>query len=95
MKKKCMKGGMRMWLALKTELLQADLYVGDRGSLSMPVFQTIMSDFDLPMVMADRDSLHQKQLLRHDEDGETLVVIRDLLDMVKPAGKEAGSDDLV
>jgi hypothetical protein len=54
-----------------------------------------MSDFDLPMVMADRDSLHQKQLLRHDEDGETLVVIRDLLDMVKPAGKEAGSDDLV
>ena len=33
-----MKGGMRMWTALRAELVQADLYVGDKGSLSMPVF---------------------------------------------------------
>lgn len=46
------------------------------------------------MIMTDRDALHQKQLLRHDAEGETLVVLRDLLDLVKPARKEIGGDEL-
>jgi hypothetical protein len=46
------------------------------------------------MVMTDRDALHQKQLLRHDSEGETLVVLRDLLDLVKPVRKEIGGDEL-
>ncbi len=70
--------------ALREECQDADILFGANSLIPLPVFQTIMKDYDLPIISADVDSLKQRGFLHVDSQKNNLVDYKGILNMVAP-----------
>jgi hypothetical protein len=70
---KVKRGAGRLLGLLKEECQDADIPFGCNGFLPLPVFQTIMADYDLPMLSSDKEDLKEKKVLRYDSNKTELV----------------------
>lgn len=71
---KVKRGAGRLLGLLKEECQEADIPFGCNGQLPLPVFQTIMADYDLPMVASDKEDLREKKLLRTENTTKTDII---------------------
>lgn len=70
---KVKRGAGRLLGLLKEECQDADIPFGCNGFLPLSVFQTIMADYDLPMLSSDKEDLKDKKVLRYDSNKTELV----------------------
>ena len=55
-------------MILYEECQEADKMLGCHGVIALPVFQSIMADYDLHFLQSDKDDLHHHKYLILDED---------------------------
>ena len=70
---KVKRGAGRLLGLLKDECQDADIPYGCNGFLPLPVLQTIMADYDLPMVASDKEDLKEKKVLKTDYNKTDIV----------------------
>ena len=68
LRNKIMKGKDRFTQAITLELNQADKIFGSHGLIPLPVFQTIMIDYGLPLMETDKPALFKEGILTTDKD---------------------------
>jgi len=56
---KLRRGAGRLVIALMEECQDADILFGANGMIPLPAFQTIMNDYDLPIIAADSTLLKE------------------------------------
>ena len=84
---KACRGANRFLTSLKIAFDEVDMHMhrnGQTGMLPLPVVQSVMLQYDLPITSLDRDDLLRKQLLVADEEGDLLVNYKDMLHSVTP-----------
>ena len=64
---RCKRGAGRLIHALRDECQDADTLFGANGRIPLPIFQTIMGDYDLPMNTKDKESLQEQKFLLTDD----------------------------
>jgi DNA-binding transcriptional ArsR family regulator len=84
LRSKVKKGGERMINVLSEEFQNADIPYGGHGMLPISNFQTIMLDYDLPLMEYDLREMRAKALITLDRQGNEFIRYRDLLEQVKP-----------
>jgi IQ calmodulin-binding motif len=84
LRNKVKKGGDRMVNVLSEEFQNADIPYGGNGQLPISNFQTIMIDYDLPLMEYDLKEMKSKGFIHLDKHGNEFVRYRDLLESVKP-----------
>lgn len=77
---------------LSEEFQNADLPYGCQGQLPISNFQTIMIDYDLPLMEQDLRDMRSKAFIMVDKNGHEFVRYRELLDSIKP--KNAAQSDM-
>lgn len=83
--------------SLKIAFDEVDVHMhrnGQTGLIPLPVVQSIMMEYDLPIDTSDRDELLKKQLLLADEEGDLLVNYKDMLLFVTPTQRSSSSQDI-
>ena len=81
---KVRKGGERLLRALHDEFMEADIPYGCEGSLPLANFQTILNDYDIPMLYKDFEDLKSKKFAVEDKDKNVFVLYKKILNDVKP-----------
>ena len=76
------------------ELQDVDRHFGAQGVLPLAVFQTIMVDYDLPMVDSDKRELLAQKLLFVDKEGNEMVSFLELLEDLGPKPSTVGAAEL-
>ena len=94
LKKKILKGKERLHGVLLHECQQVDTMFGSHGELPLAVFQTIMIDYDLPLVNSDMVELNKKKYLFLDAEKNELVSYALLFKDLSPKQKIASVVDL-
>ena len=84
LKTKIRKGGERLLRALYDEFMEADIPYGCEGNLPLANFQTILNDYDIPMLVKDIDELKSKKLVIEDGEKNLFVFYKRLLNEIKP-----------
>ena len=79
LKNKVKKGGERLLRVLQEEFQNADIPYGCVGQLPISNFQTIMIDYDLPMVDSDLKLMRNKAIVVKDNEGNEYVRYRELM----------------
>lgn len=72
-------------VALKEECQDADILFGANSLIPLPVFQTIMKDYDLPMISTDIEDFKRRGLMKADSQKNYMVFYKDVLNFVAPA----------
>lgn len=76
--------------ALREECQDADILFGANSLIPLPVFQTIMKDYDLPIISADVDSLKESGFLHVDSQKNNLVDYKSIFNVVAPVATLSG-----
>ena len=95
LQKKVQKGQMRLIKSLHSECQDADIDFGSTGLIPLSVFQTIMFDYDLPMVESDKVDFKERSFLILDKDKNELIDYIELLKCCEPKrATVAGTSEL-
>ena len=94
LRKKLLRGKERLHNVILEELQDVDRYFGAQGVLPLAAFQTVMVDYDLPMVDSDKRELLGAKLLFHDKDGNEMVSFLELLEDLGPKPTTVGAAEL-
>lgn len=70
---KIRRGAGRLVHALLDECQNADIVFGANGLIPLPAFQTIMSDYDLPILQSDKQLLKDQGFVKLDLNKNELV----------------------
>ena len=65
---------------LAEEFQQADIPYGCKGQLPLSNFQTIMLDYDIPVMEHDLQEMRKKAITVKDEEGHEFVKFKELLE---------------
>ena len=95
LRNKVMKGKDRFTSAISQELNQADKIFGSHGVLPLPVFQTIMVDYGLPLMETDKPALLKEGVFTLDKDKQFLVHYKLLLRMIVPQKNKYASSEVL
>jgi len=77
---------------LGEEFQEIDIPYGCIGQIPLSNFQTIMIDYDIPLVDFDVQELRKKSFMTKDSQGNEYVKYQSLLEEVKP--KQVATTDL-
>ena len=86
---------MRMINVLSEEFQNADMPYGCQGQLPISNFQTIMIDYDLPLMDFDMRDLRTKAFIHTDKQGNEYVKYKDLLDSLRPKNQAQTNINLI
>ncbi len=95
LKNKVKKAGMRMINVLMEEFQNADMPYGCQGQLPISNFQTIMIDYDLPLMEVDMRDLRAKALVFVDKQGNEFVKYKDMLEQTRPRNQQSHNINLI
>lgn len=86
---------MRMINVLMEEFQNADMPYGCQGQLPISNFQTIMIDYDLPLMEFDMRDLRTKAFIFADKQGNEYVKYKELLDSLSPKNQAHTNINLI
>lgn len=69
---------------LLEEFQNADIPFGCNGQLPISNFQTIMIDYDLPLMEFDMKEMRTKSVVVTDKQGNEFIKYKELMEIVKP-----------
>ena len=73
-----------MYHSIKERLQEADIRYGADGLIPLHGFQTIMNDFDMPILLSDIEHFKDKNMLFTDALKNDFLKYKNLVNMVKP-----------
>ena len=73
LRQKLLKGKERLHNVMMEDLQDVDRFFGAQGVLPLAVFQTIMVDYDLPMIDKDKLELTEHKVMFKDKEHNELV----------------------
>ena len=88
LKVKIKKGGERMINILMEEFQDADIPYGCQGQLPVQNFQTIMIDYDLPLMESDLKDLRSRAYIFTDKQNNEYVKYKDLLESFRSKNQD-------
>ena len=95
LRQKLLKGKERLHNVMLEDLQDVDRFFGAQGVLPLAVFQTIMIDYDLPMIDKDKVELTAHKVMFMDKEHNELVAYMQLFQDVGPKKKTVSMTVLV
>ena len=94
LRQKLLKGKERLHNAILGDLQDADAFFGAQGVLPLAVVQTLMGDYGLPMVDADKRELTERKFMLIDDEGNEMIAYMELMKDLGPKKKARSMEEL-